>query len=276
MKFPYKLSKERLSLLSKEDRAIYEYEHSSYAQLEREMLKSNNSNRLIDLEQSSYKDNDDLVQTDEEFSEEELDDFYEAFNEVLFEQLDELLENDLKELYPEEDYQEMRATILEVANKAFKESDSLNEAEGHSSDWWLDCSWIVKIAGASLAGLAGIIASLIMAGKDKLAMEKLKRYMNRLVELTDQGVNKKKPWYSFLMPSKIKNNMGEQNKMCFRNIYETAERNIACATIDACVTSGMINPEHVLQITTGEGPQEGSGLDLFKKNIIDKIDIQKK
>ena len=28
MKFPYELSKERLSLLTEKDRAIYEYEHS--------------------------------------------------------------------------------------------------------------------------------------------------------------------------------------------------------------------------------------------------------
>ena len=30
MKFPYELSEQRLSLLSKKDRLIYEYEHSDF------------------------------------------------------------------------------------------------------------------------------------------------------------------------------------------------------------------------------------------------------
>jgi hypothetical protein len=68
-----------------------------------------------------------------------------------------------------------------------------------------------------------------MKGKDRLAMKKLKQYMNKLVELIDQGVNKKRPWYSFLMISKKKRqNNGDYNKACFRTIQETAERNMAC------------------------------------------------
>ena len=53
-----------------------------------------------------------------------------------------------------------------------------------------------------MTGLLAVVAWLMMKGKDRLAMKKLKQYMNKLVELVDQGVNKKKPWYAFLIPSK--------------------------------------------------------------------------
>jgi len=41
MKFPHKLSKERLSLLSEEDRKIYEYEHSGLYPVETPVIDDN-------------------------------------------------------------------------------------------------------------------------------------------------------------------------------------------------------------------------------------------
>lgn len=49
----------------------------------------------------------------------------------------------------------------------------------------LKLGWLGTMAAAGLGMLGTGIAYLITAGKDKLAMEKLKYYMNRLVELTD-------------------------------------------------------------------------------------------
>jgi len=46
-------------------------------------------------------------------------------------------------------------------------------------------SWFGKLAAGLLTGLLGLIAWLIMKGKDRLAMKKLKQYMNKLVELID-------------------------------------------------------------------------------------------
>jgi len=90
-------------------------------------------------------------------------------------------------------------------------------------------SWIGKLAAGLLTGLIGLVAWLFMKGKDRLALKKLKQYMNKLVELIDMGVNKKRPWYSFLMLSKKnRQNTGDYNKACFRTIQETAERNMAC------------------------------------------------
>jgi hypothetical protein len=66
---------------------------------------------------------------------------------------------------------------------------AINEgAEGDDTMAWtrdLKLGWLGKLAMACLAGLATGIAALLTAGKDTLAMWKLKRYMNRLVEIID-------------------------------------------------------------------------------------------
>jgi len=64
MKFPKKLSKERLSLLSKEDRKIYEYEHSGLYTHDSLYLKEpiynsvNESDILTDDEKQFILEND--------------------------------------------------------------------------------------------------------------------------------------------------------------------------------------------------------------------------
>ena len=43
--------------------------------------------------------------------------------------------------------------------------------------------------------------------------------LGKRIMLEDSGVNKKRPWYSFLLPGrKNKQNTGDYNKACFRTI----------------------------------------------------------
>ena len=314
MKFPKKLSKERLSLLSPEDRKIYEYEHSGLCpemkklQESRKKIVKNDKGEIVPdtctkcggnivlqihgepvyicskcgkyygtmpftLHESEESDEEELTfeevrdfELDNEYTEEEKREIKRMFDEMLFEsQFDELYDKELIEEVGLEEYNNIKKQIFEyIMNDP--ELNALNEAEGHAADWWVDCSWIVKLSAGLLTGLLGIIAWLIMKGKDRLAMAKLKQYMNKLVELTDQGINKKRPWYSFLMPGrKNKQNTGDYNKACFRTIQETAERNMACLYTSTIHDLGFLSPNtsNFRHITSGFQPDEDSGLGKF-------------
>ncbi len=316
MKFPRKLSKERLSLLSPEDRQIYEYEHSGlcpemkklqeskkkkvvyndegkvvpdicpkcggkvvvkiqgepiyicsncgeyYGTMPFNLSESEETN--IDNDEITYEDIQDMKLSNEYT--EEMRQIKQMMDEMLFEsQFDELFDKELIAEVGLDEYNNIKKNIFEYV---MNDSDlhSLNEAEGHAADWWMDCSWILKLSAGLLTGLLGIIAWLFMKGKDRLAMMKLKQYMNKLVELTDSGVNKKRPWYSFLLPGrKNKQNTGDYNKACFRTIQETAERNMACLYTQCIHRLGFLSPSltNFNSITSGDEPAVDSGLGQF-------------
>ena len=267
MKFPKKLSKERLSLLSPEDRKIYEYEHSGLCPEMKKLYESEES----DDEELTFEEVRDF-ELDDEYTEEEKREIKRIFDEMLFEsQFDELYDKELIEEVGLEEYNNIKKQIFEyIMNDP--ELNALNEAEGHAADWWMDCSWIVKLSAGLLTGLLGIIAWLIMKGKDRLAMAKLKQYMNKLVELTDQGINKKRPWYSFLIPGrKNKQNTGDYNKACFRTIQETAERNMAGLYAQTIHNLGFLSPSitNFRGIHSGYSVSEDSGLGMFNNFIND-------
>lgn len=274
MKFPYKLSKERLSLLSKKDREIYEYEHSSYGQAMYEAQKK------AEYTLSQFPSNTEIKEfsTEGDYSDEEKDQINEIMDELLLEFIEEISGDDLKKCYGEDEYDNVKKSILEFVNTTYDSQQPLNEAEGHSADWWLpDLGWVTKLAGGVLTGVLGSVAWLLMAGKDKLAMNRLKKYMNKLVELTDQGINKKRPWYSYLIPfSKSRNNTGEYSRGCFRTIQETEERNLACLYTQTAHALGFYNPNSTdfSRTSTTGLPEAGSGLDMFKANVLDKINLQ--
>lgn len=318
MKFPRKLSKERLSLLSSEDRKIYEYEHSGLCPEMKKLQESKKkkpvyndegtiiphicpkcggtvvvkikgepvyvcsncdayygtmSFNLKESENSIINSDDEITYEDiqdiklsNEYTEEEKRQIKQMMDEMLFEsQFDELFDKELIAEVGLDEYNNIKKNIFEyVMNDP--DLHTLNEAEGHSADWWMDCSWILKLSAGLLTGLLGIIAWLFMKGKDRLAMLKLKQYMNKLVELTDQGVNKKRPWYSFLLIGrKNKQNTGDYNKACFRTIQETAERNMACLYTQCIHRLGFLSPSltNFNSITSGDEPAEDSGLGQF-------------
>ena len=318
MKFPRKLSKERLSLLSPEDRKIYEYEHSGLCPEMKQLQESKKKKRIYNDEGNivpnicpkcggkvvlkiqgepvyvcsncdayygtmpfNLKESEDVIDTSDdeityediqdiklsnEYSEEEKRQIKQMMDEMLFEsQFDELFDKELIAEVGLDEYNNIKKNIFEyIMNDP--DLHTLNEAEGHAADWWMDCSWILKLSAGLLTGLLGIIAWLFMKGKDRLAMMKLKQYMNKLVELTDSGVNKKRPWYSFLLPGrKNKQNTGDYNKACFRTIQETAERNMACLYTQCIHRLGFLSPSltNFNSITSGDEPADDSGLGKF-------------
>ena len=318
MKFPRKLSKERLSLLSPDDRKIYEYEHSGLCPEMKQLQESKKKKRIYNDEGDvvpqicpkcggtvvvkikgepvyvcsncdayygtmpfNLKESEDVIDTSDdeityediqdikisnEYSEEEKRQIKQMMDEMLFEsQFDELFDKELIAEVGLDEYNNIKKNIFEyIMNDP--DLHTLNEAEGHAADWWMDCSWILKLSAGLLTGLLGIIAWLFMKGKDRLAMMKLKQYMNKLVELTDSGVNKKRPWYSFLLPGrKNKQNTGDYNKACFRTIQETAERNMACLYTQCIHRLGFLSPSltNFNSITSGDEPADDSGLGKF-------------
>lgn len=318
MKFPRKLSKERLSLLSPEDRKIYEYEHSGLCPEMKQLQESKKKKRIYNDEGNivpnicpkcggkvvlkiqgepvyvcsncdayygtmpfNLKESEDAIDNSDdeityediqdiklsnEYSEEEKRQIKQMMDEMLFEsQFDELFDKELIAEVGLDEYNNIKKNIFEyIMNDP--DLHTLNEAEGHAADWWMDCSWILKLSAGLLTGLLGIIAWLFMKGKDRLAMMKLKQYMNKLVELTDSGVNKKLPWYSFLLPGrKNKQNTGDYNKACFRTIQETAERNMACLYTQCIHRLGFLSPSltNFNNITSGDEPADDSGLGQF-------------
>lgn len=246
MKFPKKLSKERISLLSPEDKKIYEYEHSV---LSAQPLSENLLNE---------------VNVDTDIDSDNLD---ESYLHTFFTELIE--DNDLKNELSKDEYKELKDNVLLYINENINKFPNLSTLNEVSSDYWLSnikLGWLGKLSAGLLTGLVGIVAWLFMKGKDKLAMIQLKKYMNKLVELTDSGVNKKRPWYSFLMPTKKgRQNTGDYDKACFRTIQETAERNLACLYTQCIFSLGYFSPNRTSfnDITSNFTPEEGSGLSKF-------------
>ena len=268
MKFPNKLSRERLSLLSKEDLEIYKYEHSGLCP---KPIYETEDEELTPFDIA------DEAMTSEEYSSDEKNELQAILDEVLFEsEMDQLFDKELIEELGEDEYMNIKKGIFEYIQND-PDLKSLNEAEGHSGDWFIDCSWIIKLSAGLLTGLLGIVAWLMMKGKDRLAMMKLKQYMNKLVELTDSGIQKKKPWYSFLFSGRKKKNTGDYNKACFRTIQETAERNMACLYSKCIHDLGFISPNMTSfgELENYSRPLPGSGLDKFKEEVLDKIDLQR-
>lgn len=263
MKFPYELSKERLSLLTKEDRVIYEYEHSG---LSPEMKKLEELDYNINLYNSLYNNiNENIDDSD--------------ISESLFNsQFDELFDKELINEVGYEEYINIKKQIFEYIQNDH-ELKPLYEAPGEPADWWLSgikLGWLGKLTAGLLTGLLGVVAWLMMKGKDRLAMKKLKQYMNKLVELVDQGVNKKKPWYAFLIPSKKgQQNTGDYNRSCFRTIQETAERNMACLYTSCIHDLGFLSPNitNFKSLVSETTAQEGSGLSIFEEKANSLNDI---
>lgn len=254
MKFPYELSYERLSLLTEEDRKIYEMEHSGLYNLETKIVP-----------------NVGFINEDAEVRK--------ILDKQLFEtEFDSLLDKEIIEAVGIQEYIKIKNNLFDFIENDPELQDALFEAPGHAADWWLPeglkLKWLGKLAAGLLTGLLGIAAWLFMKGKDRLAMKKLKQYMNRLVELIDMGINKKRPWYSFLMASKKnRNNTGDFNKACFRTIQETAERNMACLYTQCIHNLGFLSPDltDFRGITSGLAPMENSGLDNFKNAIVGNV-----
>ena len=274
MKFPKKLSKERLSLLSPEDRRIYEQEHARDAERIHSVFDTDHLGPLFEDVDAAYA----AMEPVDETSWFDIDE-----DAIVEEELQRIYDEMFSDVMTEDEF----FSSSEALNEAFRDADNgltplnesahLNEgAEGLDCMAWLrgiNLGWLGKLAMGGLAALATGIAALLIAGKDKLAMIRLKKYMNRLVEITDQGIQKKRSLLTSIMPKSWSKWRGERNIACFRSIQEMADRSMTNNVMNAAHKLGFFAPGQMMQISSGATPQPGGGLDDFRKNVLGKISI---
>ena len=250
MKFPERLSRERLFLLSKEDRAIYEAEWKD---------------KPVLPESATYDFSTIFEQT-------EIDSVKE--NSYVMEQIDYLYQDLFMDIINEDEFGNVAKEIeKELLNEQLKSSQLL---EYQGAEGWDHTKFLPNLSGLGKWFVAGLgllgtgIALLASDIKNKIAMIKLKAFMNRLVEIIDQGINKRRSWLSKMFNWK---NRGEHNTACFRFIQETADRNMALSVMQAAKRLGYFAPGQMTQIASGSNPQPGSGLAAFDDNVLSKINI---
>lgn len=274
MKYPYTLSKERLSLLSKEERELYEYEHSPYYSYEDKVICVNAFRKA----KHRYMD---LLESDEEFKSLSMPEKKEMSESLVKLEALKIIDNIYDIVYPE-----IKSVLSE--KEQIKLKDALNETvfdiiesekfkplnedtPGHDLTFWIPgLGWLGKLAAGILTtGIAGIVG-LIMAGKDKAAAKALEKYMNRLVETTDNGLHKKKSFFSFFSRNKTKFN-GDQSFSCFRSVQEIFERKIAAGTLIAGKSAGLLGKEAVKDAESNILSND-AGMTDFYNNVAQPIE----
>lgn len=221
MKYPERLSPERLFFLNKEERAIYESEWAGRsAETCNVVMESDNNDEYVHEQVDSiYKDL-----------------FDDIINETQYNEFKKLLDEEIKY------FNEM--TQL-----------SVNEgAEGVDHMKWLSGINVKGFGKLFLAGLGLLgtgIALLATNIRDKIAMIKLKSFMNKMTEIVDQGIKKKRSFLSKMFNWKWR---GEHNVACFRFIQEAADRNMALGVMQAAKKLGYFAPGQMQNIASGSNP----------------------
>lgn len=243
MKFPYELSKDRYLLLSQEDRDIYEYEHSPFYSATE---KANAYKQLMDAQQYQYNyynnmlndsDFDDMNETEKIKLSKEL-----AKAEALesYDSVAKWMKPILLESLSKKDVNILNGYMRKMIMDSYDNPSVLNEEVGHDATYWMSgLGWLGTLAkGLFGTGIAAIIGAFV-AGKDAMAAKMLERFMNKLVELTDDGLHKKKSWFSWFSKKK-RTYSGDQSEACFRSIQECVQRNLMKDTVVGLKTCGFI------------------------------------
>lgn len=240
MKYPERLSPERLFFLNKEERAIYESEWAG---------RSVETCTIV-----TESDNND---------------------EYVHEQVDSIYKDLFDDIINETQYNEFKK-LLDEEIKYFNEITqlSVNEgAEGLDHMAWLRGINVKGFGKLFLAGLGLLgtgIALLATNIRDKIAMIKLKSFMNKMTEIVDQGIKKKRSFLSKMFNWKWR---GEHNVACFRFIQEAADRNMALGVMQAAKKLGYFAPGQMQNIASGSNPQDGGGLSDFNNNVLSKLNF---
>ena len=281
MKFPYELSEQRLSLLSEDDRILYEYEHSPFYSYEDKVRSINEYNQA---RYGRYQNYYNQLNEDEEFKDLSEDEKAEMSKQLTNVEATQIYEEFIEPLvYPilmetmtSDEYKTLKEASLNQMYEMPITADVINEgtAPGKAQTFWIpNMGWLGAIAGGILTtGLAGMIG-LFMAGKDKAAAKALEKYMRKLVETVDMGLYKKKSFWNWLggkFGSKSKGTSGDQSRACFRNIQELVERKMCTDILVAGKACGFFGNDPIKDAITHN--VESSGLNLlFKEKIADKI-----
>ena len=244
MKFPYELSEQRISLLSKEDQRIYRFEHSDFFDYNtKQRCMQEYQNAL--LERQGYYVQE--IKKDPQFNYLNESEVFETANELtlyetnqFIDELGSIIETAILEgIYTEDEATEVITEIVNNMQDFGKRA--LNERAADTIG--PDMTWWAQGLGGIFAGAFSIIIAMIMRGKTKGAIRALENYMNEIVEKVDDGVNKTKGrglWNRIksLFGKKLKE--GEQNTICLRTLQENFQADIATKSMVLCKKIGLL------------------------------------
>ena len=251
MKFPYELSEQRISLLSKEDQRIYRFEHSDFFDYNtKQRCMQEYQNAL--LERQGYYVQE--IKKDPQFNYLNESEVFETANELtlyetnqFIDELGSIIETAILEgIYTEDEATEVITEIVDNMQDFGKRT--LNERLADTTG--PDMSWFAEGIGGLFGGLFTIFLTLIMHGKTKQAIKMLENSMNKIVETVDDGLHKTKgrgiwnrirtrvgKWFG---KDTSEENSGEQNTKCLRTVQEEFQANIAAKSMVMCKNLGFL------------------------------------
>ena len=251
MKFPYELSEQRISLLSKEDQRIYRFEHSDFFDYNtKQRCMQEYQNAL--LERQGYYVQE--IKNDPQFNYLIESEVFETANELtlyetnqFIDELGSIIETAILEgIYTEYEATEVITEIVNNMQDFGKRTlnERLADTPGPDMTWWAEG------IGGLFAGLFTIFLTLIMHGKTKQAIKMLENSMNKIVETVDDGLHKTKgrgiwnrirtrvgKWFG---KDTSEENSGEQNTKCLRTVQEEFQANIAAKSMVMCKNLGFL------------------------------------
>lgn len=280
MKFPYELSEQRISLLSKEDQRIYRFEHSDFFDYNtKQRCMQEYQNALLERQRYYVQE----IKKDPQFNYLNESKVFETANELtlyetnqFIDELGSIIETAILEgIYTEDEATEV---IIEIVNNMQDFGKrTLNERLGDTPG--PDMTWWAEGIGGLFTGLFGLFLVLIMKGKTRAAIKMLENSMNKIVETVDDGINKKKGrglW------ARIKvgvgklfkkdwsgKNEGEQNTICLRTLQENFSAGIATTSMVLCKKLGVLPDDwnQAVNAMQQNNYQSGDLATLFDANI---------
>lgn len=286
MKFPYELSEQRISLLSKEDQRIYRFEHSDFFDYNtKQRCMQEYQNAL--LERQGYYVQE--IKNDPQFNYLNESEVFETANELtlyetnqFIDELGAIIETAILEgIYTEDEATEVITEIVNNMQDFGKRT--LNERLGDTSG--PDMTWWAEGIGGLFAGLFTIFLTLIMHGKTKQAIKMLENSMNKIVETVDDGLHKTKGrglWNrirtrigKLFGKDTSEENSGEQNTKCLRTIQEEFQANIAAKSMVMCKNLGFLPDdwENAKKQLIAHNWNNGGWQEDFYKNVAEPANL---
>lgn len=164
--------------------------------------------------------------------------------------------NEVKNQLNEEEYVK---TINECYSNDYKNFNALNEEFPGVGAWQPNKNsfgWLTAMAIGGLSALIVFIAKLGSHIKQQVLIAALRRYMAKLVELTDNGAYKKKGLFSWFHRTRL----DDDNKSCLKTLQKINERRFCMYTAMAAKSDGF----------SFNGNEYG-GLEEFKNNVANKM-----
>lgn len=286
MKFPYELSEQRISLLSKEDQRIYRFEHSDFFDYNtKQRCMQEYQNAL--LERQGYYVQE--IKNDPQFNYLNESEVFETANELtlyetnqFIDELGDIIETAILEgIYTEDEATEVITEIVNNMQDLGKRT--LNERFGDTPG--PDMTWWAEGIGGLFAGLFTIFLTLIMHGKTKQAIKMLENSMNKIVETVDDGLHKTKGrglWNrirtrigKLFGKDTSEENSGEQNTKCLRTVQEEFQANIAAKSMVMCKNLGFLPDdwENAKKQLTAHNWNNGGWQEDFYKNVAEPANL---